>query len=418
MSTIQVQGLQPLKGEVEIQGSKNAVLPMMAAAILHKGTTVITNVPRIQDVYCMMGILEFLGCTCVFSRNTLTIDASVLTSIRIPEYYVKSMRSSIMVLGALLGRAGEAVTHYPGGCSIGKRPIDLHLYALRKLGATIKEEDEMILASAGNLKGTEIEFCFPSVGATENAVLAAVLAKGTTIIRGCAREPEIEELCLFLVNMGASIEGIGTDCLTVSGQNKLHDSSYRVAGDRIVAGTYLSAGMISMGEVIVTGIKPSHMTAVLTEFKNAGAKLDVLTDAVRISTEKRPRPLFIKTGPYPEFPTDLQSLMMAVLSISSGSSEIEETIFEGRYETAKELQKLGAKIRVRDSRAQIEGRYPLSANIVEAKDLRGGAALVIAGLATEGVTEIISCQHILRGYEDICRDLSCLGAAVTFKINP
>lgn len=415
MSTIQVEGLRSLKGEIEIQGSKNAVLPMMAAAILHKGTTVITNVPKIQDVACMMGILEYMGCTCTMEGHRLVIDASVLRAARIPEHYVKGMRSSIMVLGAVLGRMGEALTHYPGGCSIGKRPIDLHLYALRSLGAEITEEEELIRASAPRLTGTEIRFPYPSVGATENALLASVLADGVTVIRGGAREPEIQELCHFLNNMGADITGIGTDCLTIRGQERLHDSVYRVLGDRIVAGTYLAAVCAAGGDVVLQGIDPGHMDVVLAQFARIGALVCCEKQQVRITALSRPDKMKIITGPYPAFPTDLQSPMLAAASLAAGESLIEETVFEGRYETAKELQKMGARIEVLGSQAIIEGIYPLKGAAVEAKDLRGGAALVIAGLGAEGTTVIDHCFHIERGYEDICRDLSGLGAKIAFN---
>lgn len=414
MSTIQVEGLRSLKGEIEIQGSKNAVLPMMAASILHRGTTVITNVPKIQDVTCMMGILEYMGCVCTLEGHALTIDASVLRYSKIPEDYVKGMRSSIMVLGAVLGRMGEALTHYPGGCSIGKRPIDLHLHALRALGAQITEEEELIRATASHLTGAEINFPYPSVGATENAILASVLADGTTMIRGGAREPEIQELCIFLNNMGADIRGIGTNCLTVQGQTSLHDSSYRVLGDRIVAGTYLAAVCAAGGEAVLRGIDPCHMDVVLVQFARIGARICTEKNLVHITATGRPDKTAIVTGPYPAFPTDLQSPMLAVASIAEGTSWIEETVFEGRYETAKELQKLGARIFVEDQRARIEGVYPLVGGSVEAKDLRGGAALVIAGLAAKGKTVIEKCFHIQRGYEDICKDLSGLGAEITY----
>lgn len=414
MSTIQIQGLRSLKGEIEVQGSKNAVLPMMAAAILHRGTTVITNVPRIQDVFCMMGILEYMGCKCILDGHDLTIRAETLTSTNIPEHYVKSMRSSIMVLGALLGREKEAVTHYPGGCSIGKRPIDLHLYALRMLGAEIIEMDEAIIARTLQLKGTKLCLDYPSVGATENALLAAVLAEGTTVICGCAMEPEIEELCHFLNAMGAEVKGIGTDRLSICGKSKLHDCVYRVVGDRIVAGTYLSAVSLAGGDVILSGIRPSHMDAVLKTLIGMGAEIGTERDKVRICCRHRPLPACLRTGPYPEFPTDLQSPLLAVLSVSSGIGQIEETVFEGRFETARELQKMGADIIIEESRAFVRGTYPLKGCTVMARDLRGGAALVAAGLAADGITTVKQCQHIMRGYEDICKDLASVGAMTVF----
>lgn len=412
MSTIQVQGLQPLKGEIGIQGSKNAVLPMMAASILHKGTTVLTHVPRIQDVFCMMGILEYMGCRCSLCDHELTIDATVLTGTAIPESYVKTMRSSIMILGALIGRAGEALTHYPGGCSIGKRPIDLHLYALRMLGAEIEEDNEIITARASKLHGSDIYLVYPSVGATENAVLGAVLAEGATMVYGAAKEPEIEELCLMLNQMGAKIYGIGTDVLCIEGVKKLHDTVYDVVGDRIVAGTYLASVAVTGGCARLCGLKPEHLASVLPVFVNMGMEIAVEGNAVSITSCGRPKPVSIVTGPYPGFPTDLQSPMMALLSVGLGESVIQENVFEGRYETAKELKKLGANIRIDDNTAYIKGVDLLHGSVVEAKDLRGGAALVVAGLAAEERTVITRCRHILRGYEDICRDLTILGASI------
>lgn len=416
MSTIQVEGFRSLKGEIEIQGSKNAVLPMMAAAILHRGTTVITNVPGIQDVFCMMGILEYMGCVCTFQNNRLTIDARNLTKTSIPEHYVKTMRSSIMILGALLGRCNQAVTHYPGGCSIGKRPIDMHLYALECLGAEIEEDrvHEMISARTCGLHGGVVKLPYPSVGATENALLAAVLAEGVTTIGGAAREPEIQELCRFLNHMGAEITGGGTDVITIRGTRELKDSAYHAAGDRIVAGTYLAAAAAAGGEITIKGIDTSHMEAVLEEFEHMGLNLQRRENSIKAVMEGRPHGRLIRTGPYPGFPTDLQSLMMAVMSTSDGAGILEENVFEGRYETAKEMKKLGADIRIEDKYAYITGTYPLRGNDVNALDLRGGAALVVAGLASEGITRIHQCHHILRGYEDICRDLSMLGASVSY----
>lgn len=411
MSTISVHGLQSLKGEIKIQGSKNASLPMMAAAILHKGTTVLTNVPRIRDVFCMMGILEYMGCGCYFSGHELTIDASTLKAVNIPESYVNSMRSSIMVLGALLGRVGEAVTYYPGGCSIGKRPIDLHLSALRCMGAQIMEDEDMIVAAA-HLSGTEIDLNFPSVGATENALLAAVLADGTTVIRGAAKEPEIVTLCRFLNNMGANISGIGSDILNISGVKALHDSVFCVGGDRIVAGTYLSAVMAGTGKIDLRGVDPTHMKAVITQMQKMGADISCFDDTITASVKARPLPLQVRTGPYPAFPTDLQSPILTVMSIADGDSYIEETVFEGRFETAKELKRMGADITIEGGAAKIHGCGHLRGCTVTARDLRGGAALVVAGLAAEGRTCVQDCRHIKRGYEDICQDLAGVGVII------
>lgn len=412
MSVIEVQGLQSLKGEIKIQGSKNAVLPMMAASVLHKGTTVIENVPRIQDVFCMLGILKRLGCKCSLDGHTLTIDASVLTQTEIPEEYMKSMRSSIMVSGPLLGRTGNAVTSFPGGCSIGKRPIDLHLAAFRSLGAAIGEKGEKLEASAKKLSGADIYFPFPSVGATENALLAAVYAEGVTVIHGAAKEPEIIALCEFLNGMGARIYGAGTGRLAVVGVKELYDSCFQVDGDRIVAGTYLAAVMAAGGSVLMEGIQAEHMKAVLSLAERMGAEVKRGADQVEIVMRGRPDGTDLVTGPYPGFPTDLQSPFMAVMASAFGVSRVEERIFEGRFGTVKELKKLGADIIIEGKRAVVHGLYPLKGEAVTAWDLRGGAALAVAGLACEGTTVIDGCRHIERGYEDICRDLRSLGAAI------
>ncbi len=417
MSVIQVCGLTPLKGEISIQGSKNAVLPMMAAALLHRGVTVLTNVPVIRDVACMLDILESLGCRCCHKGDCLVMDARSVTGTSIPEEYVTAMRSSIVVLSALLGRMGEGSCCYPGGCLIGARPIDLHLMALRALGADIRERDGTIEASCrknGGLKGTEIHLSYPSVGATEQAILASVLADGVTIIHQAAREPEISQMCRFLNNMGAVICGMGTDHLMVQGVAGLHDSSFRVEGDRIVAGTYGAAVVAAGGEALLRGICPSDLKVPLEEFQKAGAAVDAdeKNRQIRICMGKRPLPLLIKTEPYPGFPTDLQSPFMAFLATAQGTSYIEEQVFEGRFATAKILEQMGAVIRTEGQRAVIEGHYPLKGAAVNACDLRGGAALMVAALAAEGDTFIGECHHIERGYEDICRDMAALGAHI------
>lgn len=417
MSAICACGLHSLSGEINIQGSKNAVLPIMAASLLHKGTVVINNVPRIQDVSCMLGILEYLGCTCTMEEHTLMIDTRELASTRIPESQVKQMRSSIMLLGPLLGRLGEAVTCRPGGCCIGKRPIDLHLKALRSMGAEIRLEGERITGSTTGLVGCDIVFGFPSVGATENALMAAVAAKGRTRIYGAAKEPEIMELCRFLIAMGASVNGVGTDVLIIEGQQPLRDTTFQVAGDRIVAGTYIGAVLAAGGDVMLHNAPAHHMEVVLDQARQMGAQIKEESDGIAVSMEGRPLPAVIKTGPYPEFPTDLQSVMMAVAAVADGVSKIEETIFEGRFATAKELQKLGAHIIIEDRTAQITGMYPLMGGLVCATDLRGGAALVVAGLTSVGATTICGYGHICRGYEDICGDLTDLGATLMLHEN-
>ena len=412
---ILVRNAGPLRGEIEIQGSKNAVLPMMAATLLGEGSTTFTNVPRIQDVFCMMGILRFIGCRCELDGNTLTIDAAVVKQTQIPEEYVTAMRSSVMMLGALVARKGEAETWYPGGCLIGRRPIDLHIKALTCLGAEITEENGRIVAKSQGLTGGDIEFAYPSVGATENALLAAVTARGTTRIVGAAKEPEIEELCLLLNQMGAEIRGIGTSSLTIQGVKKLSGVTRRVTGDRIVAGTYLAAVMACRGRALLKGVNPDHLGAVLKNFSRSGARFETGDQFIEVVMEHSPRGFEVVTEPYPGFPTDLQSPAMAVMAVGTGSSRIVETVFESRFGLAEELKKLGARIDIQGNEARIwgaEGDFRLKGTVLEATDLRGGAAALIGGMAADGTTAVTKSRYIKRGYEDICRDLRSLGADV------
>ena len=419
MSRIQIQGLRPLKGRVSIQGSKNAVLPMMAAAILHRGVTVLSNVPLIQDVECMKAILESLGCRCIQKGGVLEIDASLLRTTRIPDCYMKQMRSSIILLGALFGRMGEGSCGYPGGCLIGSRPIDLHLKALSGLGAQVEEENLQVQVKAAEgkrPKGGRILLRYPSVGATEQALLGAVLAKGETCILGAAREPEIRQLCRFLKGMGAKIKGEGTESLTVEGVScsELHDSYFRIGGDRIVAGTYMSAVMTATGQIQICGADLEELKEPVRLFSKAGAGIrqDEKSGDFLISMRERPKGLIFETSPYPGFPTDLQSPFMAFLAGASGESQITENVFEARFATAGELRKMGARIDVNGRTAYVKGVWPLMGAKVMAGDLRGGAALTVAALGAGGITVIDGCRHIDRGYEDICRDLSALGADV------
>lgn len=415
MSAIQVQGMNPLEGTIEIQGSKNAVLPMMAASLMASGTTVIRHVPAIEDVFSMMGILESLGCRCSLKDGILLMDTTGLSGHKIPEEYVGRMRSSCLLLGPLLSRMGEAVTCYPGGCVIGKRPIDLHLYALKELGAEFFEAGGMILARAADLKGSRIRFRYPSVGATENAIMAAVQAEGTTILENCAREPEVEELCRFLAVMGARINGAGKSRITVEGVNRLHPMEYELGGDRICAGTYLAAALTATGDVTVKGVCPGHLREPVSLMRRMGAVIDMNEQEamIRLRMKKRPVGFRVSTGPYPEFPTDLQSVFLAAACTADGESEITETVFEARFAAAAMMRRFGARIRIHGMTAGVEGRYPLKPAIAEAPDLRGGAALIAAALAADGLSVIGNCGHIDRGYEDICRDLKALGADIS-----
>ena len=410
MSAIEILGLRPIRGGLSVQGSKNAVLPMMAASVLNRGKTVLENVPGIQDVFCMMGILDSLGCSCRLTGGRLEIDSSGLCGVRIAREEMEKMRSSVMLLGALLGRCGEAQICRPGGCRIGSRPIDLHLEALEALGARFESDGEILRATGARLAGGHIVLSYPSVGATENALFAAVMASGRTVVEGCAREPEIGELCMFLNGMGACVRGGGTGVITVEGGLPLHDVRMTVGGDRIAAGTYLLAASLSGGEIVLEGVRTYSLTAVTEALQRMGAVLYQEETLFYLRAPGRLHAARIRTGPYPEFPTDLQSAMMAAMSVAKGESVLEETVFENRLGMAKELLKMGADIVCCDRRARIRGRSRLRGARVEAGDLRGGAALAAAALGAQGRTVISGYEHIRRGYEDLCRDLRRLGA--------
>ncbi|MCC8128033.1 MAG: UDP-N-acetylglucosamine 1-carboxyvinyltransferase [Clostridiales bacterium] len=411
---VEVRETRRLTGEIRIQGSKNAVLPVMAASLLHRGTTVIRNVPQIQDVFCMIRILRTLGCGVTFAENTLVIETGTLTSCEIPEKEAEKMRSSIMLCAPLLARLGEAVFGQPGGCSIGRRPIDLHLKVLAETGASVTEAGDRMSAKTCGLHGAAIHLPYPSVGATETALMAAAGAEGITVLTGAAREPEIGILCRFLQGMGVWIEGIGSGTLTVKRSAFLRDSEFTVPGDRIVAGTYLGAVMAAGGEVFLRDAPDSAMGENLRMAESMGTETQVFPEGIRIRQDGRLRTVSLETGPYPGFPTDLQSVMLAAALRAEGISKIREMVFEERFATAKELQKLGAHIIIEGNTAYVEGGRRLSGALVRARDLRGGAALVIAGLMAEGTTLVDGYSCIARGYEDICGDLRSVGAAIRF----
>ena len=417
LAFIEIHGPCRIQGGLTVQGSKNAVLPMMAASVLNRGMTVLENVPRIQDVFCMMGILDSLGARCRLEGNRLEIDTSDISGWRIAREEMEKMRSSIMFLGALLGRFREAGVYSPGGCMIGKRPIDWHLRALRKMGAEIREPeaDGFLYARTAGLCGAEIVFPFPSVGALENVLFAAVMAEGRTVLRGCAREPEIGQLCRFLNSMGASIRGIDTEVLIVEGGLPLHDTRFRVGGDRIAAGTYLLAAAAGSGEVIVDGVCTEELQAVVKVLGLLGVSVYEEASLLYAHSGRRLRAVSVKTGPYPAFPTDLQPLLMAALIRADGISTLEETVFENRFAAAEEFRHLGARIDCNGQIARIEGVKTLKGAALQARDLRGGAALVVAALGADGCSYVSGCEHIERGYEDICRDLRTLGAQIRHR---
>lgn len=417
MSSVAIKGGYPIKGEINIQGSKNGALPVLAASILVKGITVIRRCPRISDVYCMLEILKQLGCTICWEQDNLVIDASLITNTRIPEKEAGKMRSSVTLLGALLGRKKEAHIPMPGGCSIGKRPIDIHSGALKSLSAEVMEEERELHAKIGRITDTSVTFPYPSVGATQNAILACVLSDATVVLNNCAREPEIQELCQFLNRGGARIKGMGSQCITVEGVSELKEIMYEIRGDRIVAGTYLAFAAATGGDVYLKGVNPFEMTATLDVFAAMDCKLKIFSSGVSLNASGTARlhqiPLLI-TAPYPGFPTDMQSQVMSVLTGASGVSVIKETVFEKRFQTARELIKMNADIKVIEAEKQvvIRGKDSLSPARVIAPDLRGGAALLAAALKTPGRTVIDDFGYVLRGYEDIMEHVNQAGGHI------
>lgn len=412
MNDIKIIGGHPLTGEIRIQGSKNAALPMMAAALLVEGKCVLKNCPRIADVRIMEEILRELDVKTRWLGDTLLLDTGYTAGSDIDRSAGSKMRSSVVLLGSLLGRYGVASIPHPGGCVIGERPIDLHLYALKRLGTEFLEKDGILYAHTKGLTGTDIHFPKVSVGATQNAVLAAVKARGTTVITGCAREPEVVWLCRFLNSCGARIKGTGTGKLVINGVEHLHGTQFTIPPDRIVAGTYVCACAAVRGEIVLRNAPLEEMKALLDVYEKIGGQYQVVGGKLSLCGKWIDRPLKRQgTEVYPGFPTDLQSPLMAVLATVPGESCLVENIFEDRFKTASQLVLMGAHIDILGKEAYIRGGE-LHGACVEARELRGGAALVIAGLAASGETIVGNRQYIERGYEDICRDLTELGAVI------
>lgn len=414
MDCIHIQGGVALQGKVRIQGSKNAALPVLAATLLTKETSCIHNCPRIADVHSMVSLLRSLGCSVVWEDGGVRVNAHEVCRREMPEEAITGMRSSLCLLGALIGRCSEVVMEYPGGCVIGERPIDIHLKALSSMGVQFTEEASRLKAVTGGLHGARIELPFPSVGATENILLAAVMAEGDTEVIGAAMEPEVAQLCGYLSSCGADIEGAGTNRLLIHGGKTLYGAEYRIHSDRIVAGTYLFGCIGAGGCVLLEEAPGDQMEAALNVAQQMGGKICVAQEGIYVQAPERPVSVpHIRTAPYPGFPTDLQSMALAVMTVGNGQSLIEEKIFENRFRVAEGLSKMGARIRLLDEkRAVVEGVPGLFGAEVEAKELRGGAALIIGGLMAEGETVISGCPYIYRGYENICKDLRELGARI------
>ena len=412
MSKFIIQGGKKLEGEIKISGSKNAALPIIAATILNSGTTTLYNVPNIQDVNTMFEILKKIGATIKRKNNKIIINTNKIHTYEIPDDLMRQMRSSVILAGALLGKYHKARFSCPGGCDIGSRPIDLHLKGFEKLGVEIKEEYGEICCNSEKIIGTQIHLDFPSVGATENIILASCLGEGITIITNAAREPEIEDMIKYLNKMGAKIIGAGTDKIEITGVKRLSEVSYNIMPDRIEAGTYLAAGAITGGDIRLINVNPSHIEPILNKLDEVNCKLDISNNEIEIIAPKRVKATDIKTMPYPGFPTDMQSIFGALLITAKGTSVITENIFESRYKYSQELIRMGAKINIEGRIAIIKGTKRIQGTNVIATDLRGGASLVIAGLYAKGITQVDNIHYILRGYENMEEKLKKIGAKI------
>ncbi|MGI5962813.1 MAG: UDP-N-acetylglucosamine 1-carboxyvinyltransferase [Lawsonibacter sp.] len=414
MNFYEIEGGRPLRGQLTVQGAKNSVLPILAATLLAPGQSVIRHCPNLSDVAATLDILALLGCRVDREGDTVTVDASVLNRGDIPDRLMREMRSSVIFLGALLARLGTAELTYPGGCELGPRPIDLHLAALRGLGAEIREEQGCLCCRGGRkLHGREICLSMPSVGATENAMLAACGCPGVTTIVGAAREPEIVDLQNFLCAMGADVSGAGSTAIVVRGGQTLHPADYTVMGDRIAATTYLCAVGTVGGEVELTGIEPGHLSAVLSCLEEAGCALHTQPGRIVLQSSGTLHGISpVRTAPYPGFPTDAQAILMAALAGGTGATMFVENIFDSRYRHVDELRRMGASIQVAGRVAVVSGVGRLHGASVCSTDLRGGAALVVAALGAEGRSRIYGLHHIRRGYDGLDRCLNELGAAV------
>ncbi|HXF37544.1 MAG TPA: UDP-N-acetylglucosamine 1-carboxyvinyltransferase [Actinomycetota bacterium] len=412
MDRLLVTGGARLAGAVRISGAKNSALKLMAASLLAPGRSVLDGVPRIQDCRTMGEVLEHLGAAVAWDDHRVEIDASRVSSLEAPYDLVRRMRASILVLGPLLARAGRARVAMPGGCNIGSRSIDLHVRGLERMGATFRFEHGFLEAETPGLRGAVITLDFPSVGATENILMAAVAARGTTVIENAAREPELVDLADFLQAMGARIRGAGTSTIEVEGVDRFRPTRHRVIPDRIEAGTFALAACATGGSVVLEGARPDHLDLVLAKLAEVGADVLATPEGVCVAMEGRPHPADFVTLPYPGFPTDLQPQMMALLAQASGTSIVTENVFESRFMFVDELRRMGADIRTEGHHAVIRGVERLQAAPVRALDIRAGAAMVIAALAAEGVTEVWDMYHVDRGYEDFEAKLERLGAEV------
>lgn len=415
MSKLIIEGSRRLHGNIKVQGSKNSILPILAASVMCKDECIIHNCPDILDVRITRRILEYLGCKTIFENNTFIVNSKNILKNDIPDFLMREMRSSIIFLGSLISGFGSANLSLPGGCELGPRPIDIHLDGLRQLGMRITESHGILKCDSGKgLIGCNIAFSFPSVGATENLILGAVTAKGTTIITNAAKEPEIIDLIDFLNKCGAKIKYSHEGTIVITGVTKLHGAEHTVISDRIVAITYMSAAAATSSNITIEKVIEEHISSVIPIFEEAGCVI-MFKDKDILKIDSPTRPYFnriIRTMPYPGFPTDAQAPVMSMTAVADGTSVFVENIFSNRYKHVGELLRLGADIKVEDKVAIVEGVKKLSGAKVTAMDLRGAASLVVAGLSAEGITEISGLKHIDRGYEQIEKNLNMLGASV------
>ena len=416
MKQIVIRGGRRLEGALPVQGAKNSVLPVLAATILHPGVTVLRGCPRLSDVEASIRILRHLGCRADWRGGELVVDTAPMSRWDIPDHLMREMRSSVIFLGAILARLGRAEMSYPGGCELGPRPIDLHLAALRKLRAAVEEKGGRLCCTGAAMEGREITLSLPSVGATENAMLAACGARGETVIVNAAREPEIVDLQNFLRSMGCAVRGAGSSTVCVAGQKATRDSVHTVMPDRIVAATYLAAVAAAGGEVELTHVDYRHLSTVTAALHEAGCRVLGGDGRIFLRSDGKLKAISpVRTAPYPGFPTDAQAILMAALLRSRGTTVFVENMFDNRYRHVDELCRMGADISVEGRVAVVTGVPRLSGAAVRCTDLRGGAALLVAGLAAEGETAIEEVQHICRGYEDPVRDLAALGGEIRWE---
>lgn len=413
MEKFLIQGGIPLKGKVKLSGAKNATLPIMAACLLIKDKCYLDNVPDLTDIKMMGKTLQELGVKVTEKNNKLTIDASCIEKEKVPCELARTLRASILVLGPLLARNGKAKVPLPGGCNIGPRPVNLHLKGLSRMGVDIEIRNGYIQARVSSgLSGNSIYLEFPSVGATENIMLAASLARGTTVIKNASRSPEIVDLSNFLRKGGVKIEGAGTDVLTITGSKEITPISHSVIPDRIEAGTFMIAAGITGGEILITNAKPEHLETLVVKLREMGLKIEIVEDKIRVRGSFPLKPVKVETSPDPGFPTDLQPQITSLACLAEGTSIISETIFENRFTHIPELKKMGAQIEKLSKAVVVKGVPSLYGNAVVASDIRGGAALVLAGLSARGTTEITNIHHIDRGYQKIEEKLASLGAKI------